>query len=239
MKINAIYTTFMGEQSAYGIGAPVHFLRAQGCHLRCYLPTLGVLCDTPEGLTREGGTEMSAAEIIAALNRLRTVSGGVNLVCFSGGDPLWRTPESLNEVFHALAASGYNVVVESSGTLSIKAYRHWAHVDWVLDYKAPSAGVKNADNVLLDVPLLTKRDYLKFVLHDEADYLDFVPKMDRLVALNNVAKIVVGVFWGGPLSTFKLVEWLVRDSLLGRVSVNMQAHKALLQSLDTVDAKLT
>lgn len=229
----------MGEISPFGIGSPVHFLRTQGCHLRCYLPTLGVLCDTPEGLSKQGGTEMSTQQIIAALDELRTESGGVNLVCLSGGDPLWRSVDSLHDLFQALENSDYNVVVETSGTLTIQPFRRWAKVDWVLDYKTLSAGVKGADNVLKDVPFLTPRDTVKFVLHDEADYDDFKRKLICLTELQTVAKIAVGVFWGGPLSTFKLVEWLIRDSLLGRVGINMQAHKALLQSFDTVDAKLT
>ena len=52
MFLNTIYTTFQGEVNPFGIGFPVIFLRLQGCHLRCYKKTLGVLCDTPEGLDK-------------------------------------------------------------------------------------------------------------------------------------------------------------------------------------------
>ena len=248
MKINAIYTTFMGEQNPFGIGAPVHFLRTQGCHLRCYLPTLGVLCDTPEGLTREGGTEMSAPQIITVLDRLRENSGGVSLVCLSGGDPLWRSEDSLNELFGALFANGFKVVVETSGTLSMRAYRQWSNVDWVLDFKTLSAGVKKADNMLNDVPVLTNRDIVKFVLHDEADYHDFVNKLDRLVALNSVAKIVVGVFWGefakrepkANLSAMRqLMGWLAEGKIKPRISARYALAETAKALNDMAARKVT
>lgn len=239
MKVNSIYTTFQGEVNPYGIGAPVHFLRLQGCHLRCYLPTLGVLCDTPEGLEKKGGSEMSLPAIIEALNVLREKSGGVSLVCLSGGDPLWRSPAELDDLFGYLARAGYQTVVETSGTLSMQPFRNWMAVSWVLDYKVASAGVKGADNILADVPCLNAKDFIKFVLHDEADYVDFLQKYAKLIALNCKAKIAVGVFWQGKLTTFKLVEWLIRDGIFGAVHVNMQAHKALLTPLDNIDPKLT
>ena len=52
MKLNSLYITFQGEQYPHGIGHPAIFLRLQGCHLRCYKKTMGILCDTPEGLVK-------------------------------------------------------------------------------------------------------------------------------------------------------------------------------------------
>lgn len=231
-SVNAIYPTYQGEQNFRGIGAPVIFLRLQGCHLRCYAKTLGVLCDTPEGLEK-GEPNMDFSEILGTLNNIRR-NTGIDYVCLSGGDPLWRKKDDIHYLLTQLSYAGFYVSVETSGTLSISPYRDIRNIYWVLDYKVKSAGLPNKF-VHSDLPLLTEADIVKFVLYDYADYLEFKEVFHNITTK---AKIVVGTYWGGELKSNILLEDLVKDGILGKVRINAQLHK-LLTHADRTDVSKT
>ena len=134
--INCVYPAFQGEVNSDGIGAPVIFVRFQGCHLRCYAKTLGTLCDTPEGLEgKSGGINYSLNDLYTIINTQSIMMGGVKLLCITGGDPLWRKKEPMIELFLWLSKKGFTMSIETSGTLSIEPYRYIPNVHFVLDYK--------------------------------------------------------------------------------------------------------
>ncbi len=229
MKINTIYPAFQGEQNIWGLGAPVIFLRTQGCHLRCYKSTLGTLCDTPEALEGRGThRDMTVKEVLAEMKVLANNMGGVYNVCLTGGDPLWMNQIELLDLLHVGWWDGFNFSVETSGTLPIKNFvdliipgRDKNHVHWVLDYKTKSAGV-DRPFLMENLFWLDEQDYIKFVLYDSADYQEF---LDVLPTLETKAKITVGVYWGGKITNFQLYDMLLKDKLLGQVSLNVQLHK--------------
>src|SRR5687768_7019810 len=100
-NINTIYPSFMGECNFRGIGAPVIFVRFQGCHLRCYKDTLGTLCDTPEALEgKSGGKLLTLEEVVEKITYVSELMGGVRYLCFTGGDPLFQKPEPLIELIY-------------------------------------------------------------------------------------------------------------------------------------------
>lgn len=228
MVINTIYSTYQGEVNIFGIGHPVIFIRKQGCHLRCYVKTLGILCDTPEALATDGtqeSTEMTVREIVAKVDEISVRDGGIKLICFSGGDPLYGDTEENLNLLWALGAKGYHVSIETSGTLSIAPYRSYTWVSFVIDYKSKSAGLKSKFNSQ-EIHLLDKTSFIKFVLYDEEDYTEFFAVVTTLQKLTP-AKIAVGCYWGGKLSYEKLVQNLKEDMLFGSVVINMQAHKMI------------
>lgn len=235
-NVNAIYPTYQGEQNIHGIGAPVIFIRLQGCHLRCYLKSIGTLCDTPEGLEREGGKKMSLTELMEEVYTM-SVRTGIKLICLSGGDPLWRKPEDVEMLLLALTNSGLEVSVETSGTLSIEPYVHVRKVYWVLDLKLKSAAITQGF-VFKDLPLLTSKDIIKLVVYDDADYAEAVSIIHYLIAENVNAKIAIGLYWGGKMRSDTLIQNLLRDNLLGKVIINMQSHK-LLTHADNTDVSKT
>lgn len=234
-KVADIYATYQGEQNVRGIGEPVIFLRLQGCHLRCYAKTLGVLCDTPEGLEREGGTEMDFSEILGKLNTIR-FDQGIDFICLSGGDPLWRKKVDIQYLLDQLVYAGFSVSVETSGTISIQPYRGIPKVTWVLDYKLKSAGLTNKF-CSEDLDHLRQQDIIKFVLYDEEDYNEFIKVYTEIRPLTN-ARMVVGPYWGGKLKSSDLLSNLLRDGMLGSVSINAQMHK-LLTHADNSDVSKT
>lgn len=221
LNVNAIYPTFQGEVNVKGIGAPVIFVRLQGCHLRCYKDTLGVLCDTPEALEgKEVIHNMSIFDITQKVNTIREETG-ISLICLSGGDPLWRTPDTVLALLTALVNNHFDVSIETSGTLSIKPYARIEGVHFVLDYKTKSAGVKQKF-IINEIDLLKSTDFIKFVLYDTADYEEF---KEVLPLLKTKAQIGVGVYWGGKLGTMQLFSLLTKDGLLNKVQLNVQLHK--------------
>ncbi len=230
MKVNRIYSTFNGEANPYGIGSLTAFLRLQGCHIRCYAKTMGILCDTPEGLSAEGGTEMSVEDIIAALNMERIYTGS-SLVCLTGGDPLWRKKEDLHSLFDALGKYGFRVTVETSGTLDPIPYIMYNHVSFILDYKTSSAGVKG--NIVPKIaPLLRSNDYIKFVIATEEDFVEMLDAMYKYFGEKTKAKVTAGIFWGeqGKLTTFQIFDRLQEQGMLHYLTggINLQAHKAVM-----------
>ena len=224
MQVNTIYPAFNGEMSVHGIGSLTVFLRLQGCHLRCYATTFGHLCDTPEGLSAEGGKTMTVSEIMDELLKLRVLTG-IRRVCLTGGDPLWRKPAELHELFGALESAGYSVTVETSGTLDWRQYNGYNNVAWVLDYKLRSAGVKG-NLVLVHAGSLRKRDYVKFVVYGEEDYAQMKEVLFDLWRITE-AKITVGPMWEGQMNAFVLFDRLKKDGMLALVTggINFQAHK--------------
>lgn len=231
MKLNNIYTTFNGEVNPQGIGSLCIFVRLQGCHLRCYKKTLGILCDTPEGLKKPADRD-KISYIFAQIEQV-SKDTGLKLITLTGGDPLWNKEEELIELLTLLSDSGYTVNVETSGTISWMPYRHIKNVNWILDYKCKSAGVHQKTNLLHYTKLLeslTDQDFIKFVIYDEMDYEEFKGFATVHYLTVCQARLAVGAYWGGKLDTFELFEKLKADKLLGKVCMNMQTHKMAVSS---------
>lgn len=239
-KINAIYASFDGEVNAFGIGAPTIFIRFQGCHLRCYKKTIGVLCDTPEGLSKEGGKDMTNEEIIDTCFKIRDETG-VKKVTVTGGDPLWRPVAPLYRLFWEILASEFDITVETSGTLSIEPFVQLQHFGdnnlyWVLDYKLSSAGVTTEAHLKIikkNLTLLGERDYLKFVIYDKTDYERFLETVEFFIESGLIKKFKtsVGLFWGDGVefTYLQLLDKLKEDGILGYITVNFQTHKLMLK----------
>lgn len=236
MRIQTIYSSYQGEVNKRGIGAPVIFVRTGGCHLRCYKETLGVLCDTPEALEKSSGAEMTMDEIFDKVDNLSRNEGFIRYICLTGGDPLWRKPSELTDFFIESAKRGYEVSVETSGTLSIEKFYLYPNVSWVLDYKSISAGVKQ-EFVWENLDYLSQEDFIKFVIYDYKD-LDEMAEMVPLLKDKTKAQIAVGLYWGGPVKSHILVAFLKAKGLLGQVVINMQSHK-LLTHYDITSVKNT
>ena len=249
MKLAEIYFTFQGEVNVKGIGAPAIFVRLAGCHLRCYKKTLGTLCDTPQFLSKEDGIDRSPKEIFNHLEGFRKDTG-CNLVCLTGGDPLWNREDLLHELFSLFNAGGYQVSVETSGVdNSWVEYVIYPNLTWVVDWKLKSAGIPNLAkrNLLLtkDLFYLRNKDHIKFVVYDKEDWVE------TLSAIEIITKafpdpltrptIAVGPYWGGKLTPFDILGLISHYKLGDKVVMNFQTHKALWTadySVDTARLKI-
>ncbi len=201
LKIHEIFASIQGESSH--AGRPCTFVRTTGCHLRC------TYCDTRHAFMK--GSLMSQAAVLQQVEALTP-----RLVEITGGEPLLQP--AVLPLMTALCARGYTVLLETSGALSVAAVDKRVHR--IVDLKTPSSG-EAAANDLSNLPLLGRRDEVKFVLGSRADYL----WARALLAEHNLCahtQVLLGTVHDSiPLRD--LAAWIVADGLDVRMQV--QLHK--------------
>lgn len=203
LKITEIFLSLQGEADT--AGWPTVFVRLTGCPLRCQY------CDTEYAF--HGGTWWDIDDIVAEV-----LKQGVRHVCVTGGEPL--AQKRCLILLQKLCDAGMDVSLETSGALDIAAVD--PRVSRVVDLKTPDSA-EMARNRLENIPLLTARDQLKFVICSRGDY-DWAKGMlaehrlhERCMVLFSPSK--------SQVSPRELADWIVADRL--PVRFQMQLHKLL------------
>jgi 7-carboxy-7-deazaguanine synthase len=126
--VKEIYLTLQGEGGQ--AGRPAIFCRFAGCNLwsgreEDRASAVCTFCDTDfVGVDGDGGGRFETPEALAEAVAARwTGDGGARLVVCTGGEPLLQLDPPLLEALHAL---GFEVAIETNGTL-----RAPAGVDWI------------------------------------------------------------------------------------------------------------
>ncbi len=204
LTINEIFHSIQGESDQ--AGRPCVFVRLTGCDLRC------VWCDTPYAFHE--GRRMSVDEIISAV-----ASYGCDLVEITGGEPLLQ--DNVYPLMDRLLTDGFRVMLETGGHLPLD--RVPADVMKIVDVKCPGSGEAER-NALDNLSRLTRRDQVKFVIADRADY-EFARD---LVAARTPERQVGAVLFApvhDQLSPTQLADWILADRLPVRLQI--QLHKYL------------
>ena len=216
MYLIEIYKSVQGESSF--AGRPCVFVRLAGCNLRC------AWCDSE--YTFKGGYRLSEDEVVAEIEKLAPV----RLIEFTGGEPMLQERE-LIPLMKRLLVSGYELMIETSGERPLANVPVEVHK--IVDVKCPGSGEGGSfrtDNLAA----LTKRDEVKFVISDRADY-EFVREFVRQHGLEQkVGSILFSPAFTktpSPIRTAEnclldprlLVEWMLADGLEARLS--LQIHK--------------
>ncbi len=202
LKVNEIFKSIQGESTYAGL--PCTFVRLAGCNLRC------TYCDTHYAYYH--GKELSDEEII-----LKIEEYGVKCVEFTGGEPLLQ--EETPELIKTLLDKGYNVLIETNGSICIGCLDKRLTV--IMDIKTPGSGMSERMN-LKNLEFLKSADEIKFVLMDESDYT----WAKDLIINNNLSGKFKNILMSpayGMLSPKSLVSWVLRDNL--QVRVQLQIHK--------------
>ena len=220
MQITEIYRSLQGESSFAGL--PCVFVRLTACNLRC------TWCDSE--FTFTGGNKMSAEEVHAEVARLAPV----RLIEFTGGEPMLQERE-LIPLMESLLVEGYELLIETSGERPLAKVPKSVHK--IVDVKCPHSGA--ADTFKLEnLDAVTKRDEIKFVLVDRADYefaRDFTREHDLIDRVNSVIfspafrKDARGTRDASHclLDPQQLAEWILEDGL--NVRLGLQIHKFIWQ----------
>lgn len=216
MYLIETYKSVQGESSFAGV--PCIFVRLAGCNLRC------AWCDSEYTFT--GGYKQSADEVIRAVEALLPVK----LVEFTGGEPLLQARE-LIPVMERLLASGYQLMIETSGERPLADVP--AAVHKIVDVKCPASGECGRFR-MENLDALTRRDEVKFVISDRADY-EFAREFVREHGLDRRAGHILfsPAFSKLPsperstancvLDPRLLVDWMLEDGVPARLS--LQIHK--------------
>jgi len=220
MQITEIYRSLQGESTFAGL--PCIFVRLTGCNLRC------TWCDSE--FTFTGGKKMSPDEVHAEIAKLVPV----RLIEFTGGEPMLQERE-LVPLMQRLLAEGYELLIETSGERPLANVPKAVHK--IVDVKCPHSGEADSFN-LANLDALTKRDEIKFVLADRADYefaRDFTGEHDLTTRVNSVIfspafrKDARGARDASHclLDPQQLAEWILEDGL--NVRLGLQIHKFIWQ----------
>lgn len=201
IKINEIYKSIQGESSKAGL--PCVFVRLTYCNLRC------TYCDSEYAFY--DGKEMSISQIIDEVKKYNC-----KLVEITGGEPLFQN-ESI-DLMKQLCDEGFDVMLETSGSLSIKDID--ARVKIIMDLKCPSSKMMKK-NLYENVEFLKPTDEIKFVIGNREDY-DWSKKIISDYRLNEKCEILFSVVFE-QLKPVTLVEWILEDNL--NVRYQLQMHK--------------
>ncbi|MBX3190700.1 MAG: radical SAM protein [Labilithrix sp.] len=183
---------------------PCTFVRTTGCNLRCRW------CDTPQAFY--GGTRMPRREVLG-----KALATGTELVELTGGEPLLQP--GVVPLMSELCDAGRTVLLETSGEADVSRVDPRVHK--IMDLKAPGSG-ESARMRWSNLDHVGRRDEIKFVLSDRADYewmRDVIRARDLASRTPNL--LASTVF--GKLAARELVAWVLADAL--PVRVQLQMHK--------------
>lgn len=202
LKVNEIYFSIQGESSAAGL--PCTFIRLTYCNLRCNY------CDTEYAFYE--GKDMSVDEIVTEVEKI-----GCKLIEITGGEPLVQAGECL-KLMKTLADSGFKVMIETGGSLSIRDID--PRVQIILDLKCPSSGMMKK-NLYENINFIKPFDEVKFVIGDRLDY-EWSKEQILKWSLTEKCKVLFSVVFG-KLEPLTLVNWIIEDKL--DVRYQLQMHK--------------
>jgi 7-carboxy-7-deazaguanine synthase len=205
--VNEIFKSIQGESTYAGL--PCVFIRFTGCNLRCRY------CDTTYAYFE--GFRIKEEELIQRIQSMRP-----ELVELTGGEPLLH--QGIGELSTALLDQGYEVMVETNGTLPIHLVDPRAKI--IMDIKTPGSGIP-VDTTLFDnLKNLKSCDEVKFVLTDRKDYEWSKTFIEKYNLTETCTVLMSPVF--AVLAPRKLIEWILEDNLA--VRLNLQLHKYIWPS---------
>ncbi|NOX08919.1 MAG: 7-carboxy-7-deazaguanine synthase QueE [Gammaproteobacteria bacterium] len=203
LRITEIFYSLQGETSLSGL--PTVFIRLTGCPLRCHY------CDTEYAFS--GGQWMLLDEILAQLEHYNT-----RYVTVTGGEPL--AQKASLELMQRLCDQGYQVSLETSGSLSIAAVDD--RVSRIVDIKTPGSG-EDSKNDYANIDELQTNDQLKFVITKRADY-DWAKEIMKQYALDTRCEVLFSPV-ADQISATDLADWILQDQL--PVRFQLQLHRIL------------
>ena len=201
-----IFASIQGE--SVDVGIPTIFVRLYSCNLKC------LYCDQPQL-----PCDRKRISIENLYNKVRSMK--LKTVCITGGEPLLQ-PE-IYVLVYDLVGEGYNVSIETNGSIEIEKDCYLRSYKYVMDVKCPSSG-EHKMNRFSNLTNLLSKDEVKFVIADREDY-DFAKKV-----LKDYPTKATKLF--SPMFDYEkkqsigvdLSNWLIEDNI-PRSRLSLQVHK--------------
>ncbi len=202
LVVNEIFFSIQGESSWMGL--PCVFVRLTYCDLRC------VWCDT--GYAFYEGVEMAIDEIIEKVKSYQC-----KLVEITGGEPLLQ--ENSLKLMKKLCDENFTVLLETGGHRDISQVDKRVHI--IMDIKCPGSKMSHK-NRWENINHLSKKDEVKFVIKDRADYEWAKGIIDKFKLYEKVGTILFSPVFG-EIEPVNLASWILEDKL--PVRFQLQMHK--------------
>lgn len=210
IKVSEIFRSIDGE--GIRTGYPATFIRLFGCNLNCSY------CDSSYATSGNDYIEMSILDILDRVEYL-----GLRRITLTGGEPL-----SCHQCFnlvHELTSNGYEVNIETNGSLSILPYvfprKYTKNIIVTMDYKCPSSGMED-QMYQNNLDILRSQDVLKFVVGSKLD-------LDTVVNIIRDHDIKANIFVSpvfDKIDPKEIVEFILSNKI-ENVRVQLQLHKII------------
>ena len=141
----------------------------QGCPLRCGC------CHNPDTWDVNGGTAMTAADVVAKALRYRPYFGTEGGITLSGGEPLLQA-EFVREVFALCHAEDIHTCLDTSGCILTEEVK---------------AALALTDRVLLDVKYVTDEDYRRHVGCSLSSVMDFLACLETMKIPTTLRQVTI------------------------------------------------
>lgn len=186
------------------------FIRLAGCNLRCSY------CDTPYALEFNQGNKMKLSEIIKQCEKYDNKN-----ITLTGGEPLARI--YIQDLINELAIKGFEVNIETNGSISLYNAPRLRNVFYTMDYKCPSSGVEHRME-LKNLEVLDKEDVLKFVVGSQEDLESVVTILDN----NDIkAQVYISPVFG-KIEAKEIVDFMKQwKHIFKNAKIQIQLHKII------------
>lgn len=141
----------------------------QGCPLRCGC------CHNPDTWALEGGTAMTAADLVAKATRYRTYFGTRGGITLSGGEPLLQAA-FVQEVFSLCREEDIHTCLDTSGCILT------SEVQAVLEV---------TDRVLLDIKYTTEEDYRRYASTSLSRVKEFLAYLETAKIPTTLRQVII------------------------------------------------
>jgi 7-carboxy-7-deazaguanine synthase len=202
LKVNEIYQSIQGESTWAGWRCV--FVRLTACDLRCSY------CDTEYAFYT--GEKRLVSEVFDEV-----IAFDCSLVEITGGEPLLQ--KNVLPLMTQLCDAGRTVLIETSGAHDIGKIDPRVHR--IMDLKTPGSG-ECERNLWSNIPLLTKRDEVKFVIGSREDYEWSRQQVHDHGLADRCGCVLFSPIFG-RIEPREIVDWLVADKL--PVRFQLQMHK--------------
>lgn len=186
------------------------FIRFAGCNLRCSY------CDTRYSFENSVYTNESIEDLVNYCLEKK-----VKNITLTGGEPLIQ--KGVYELMERLSNEGFNLEIETNGSVDISKFLDIKNVSFTLDYKLPVSLMEKHMNVD-NYKYISKKDSVKFVCGQEEDLNKALEIMNRYNLINLTNCMISPVF--GMIELPKIVDFLI-DNNLNDVRMCLQIHKVI------------
>lgn len=208
MLVNEIFRSIEGE--GIRAGYPAIFIRLFGCNLGCSY------CDTKYSCSGVDYVEKSVDDIVAECQKYPDISR----ITLTGGEPLIH--KDIRLLVYELLAKGYEVNIETNGSIDIEPFVNMEKVIITMDWKSPSSGMNELMNKR-NLSLLRPQDVLKFVVGTTADLFNVATVLEKSEI--KAQPFISPIF--GKIAPNSIVAFMLTVPALKNCRLQIQLHKVV------------